>query len=872
MAIVVPGEGNPKARWAVVGEAPGEDEARQGRPFVGKTGREQDAHLLRGGLHRRDGWFTNTVFEFIHGNPSPTPERIAEWRPRLERELLRVRPRFIIAAGVHAARWFLGEDTHIEAVHGIPHAWTLGDYTTTVIPTYHPAAHFYDPDALAYIVYDYNRATDIIAGRADGTPVHDAYGTGDYWDLDSCPHYRRFFEHEFIGLDTEGVPGDEWSLQVTTEPGVGLVVRRESKRYGEFMAAFRKHLRRERPTLVIHNSLYDIEMVRGFGLNLLDYPIFDTMMAAYLLCIEPQSLKNLARRHCGMKMRDYSEVVGDIGKQKQMDYLDRVMTAEWPEVEPRIVHENDGSDRIYKPKNIGVIAQSIWLDVTSGKVNKEGEPTDPFKRWRDTDSVQRRMVEKVFGKMPVGTLADIPLRSAVYYSGRDPDAVIRLYPIMVRRLEEEGLTDLMKLKMGMLPAAAEIKMNGIMGEYAAFEELAAKVNGRMDKIVRQLSKQFYGGNPINPNSGDQVANLMRKRGLEGEKRSKKTKKMSTSKKSIEHLRFEDPAIELVEQWRELAKVRDSFAGPMLERWPDPPPPVLPITGDLKISRVTSGRFSMTAYRDRPSAPLLAIPQRTEIGREVRQCYVAEEGYVLGGWDLDQAEMRIMADESGDEVLCKIFNDGKIDVHSSTASKIFGVPYKQLEEDKSLRKKYRDPAKRAGFGVITGIQAQGLYDQMRMAGATGWDVDSTGKLIRDWFKVYPGVKDYMEWCKDLCRKNNGVIYDRWGMKRHLQGVFSEDKFVRWEAERQTHSHRIQGGAQGLLQNVMAWLYPRLLEYGDLVRWRLQVHDELILSIYDDEDLKKEIFDLMVHAMTKRGAKLKVPVKSSGSYAYRWGELK
>lgn len=868
--IIVPGDGNPRARWAVVGEAPGADEGRQRRPFVGKTGREQDEHLARGGLRRRDGWFTNTVLEYLPDNPAPTPERTAEWRPAVEAELLKVRPDYVIAAGTHAARWFLGEDTVIEAVHGMPHRFKLQDWECTVIPVYHPAAHFYNRDLLAHILWDYDRATGIITGRRPVPVVEDLFPDPVYEDLDDCADYRHHFESGVVSFDTEGVPGEEWSYQVSTLEGTGLVVRKESVRYREFCRAFRAHLRKARPVVVIHNALYDIEMARGFGLDLLTVPLFDTMMAAYLLCLEPQSLKNLARRHCGMRMTDYMDTVGDIGKRKQLAYLERILEEEWPLPEPRVIHENDGTDRVYKPQPIARRAEAILLDVYSEKRDKEGNLADPRKRWRKVDAEQRQMVEARLGRMPVGTLADIDLGVAVRYSARDADATIRLYPKMQSMLAEAGLTALMDLKMRMLPAAAEIKMNGMIGDRASFVRLSEEMNERMDRYVRKIARKYNSGRPINPASGPQIEKLMRREGLEGVKKTPKGR-VSTSKKSIEHLRFGNEAIELVQQWREHQKVRDSFADPVLENWPGDEPRVQ-IVGDLKISRVTSGRFSMTAYDDRPSAPLLAIPQRTEVGRTVRSCYVADEGYVLGSWDLDQAEMRMMADESGDEVLCKIFNDGVLDVHSDTASKIFGIPYKQLEEDKALRKKYRDPAKRAGFGVITGIQAQGLFDQMRMSGAEGWTLESVGDLIRDWFKTHPGVRPYLEWCKEECRRKGGVIRDRWEMPRHLPGVFSSDKFEKWEAERQTHSHRIQGGAQGHLQMVMAYLYPRLRKYGDLIRWRLQVHDELIIEVFDDEDLRREVDAMVINAMVTKGARLKVPIRSSGSYAHRWGDLK
>lgn len=878
---IVPGTGNPRARWMIVGEAPGFDEARDGIPFVGKTGQEQDKHLARNGLSRKTGWLTNLVKVYHEGNPEPNPEDVDQWGPELVREIRKIKPRIVYTAGSHATK-FLVSDAELDAVHGMPQRTTipdLQDLDMVVIPGYHPAAPFYAPDLLQFVVYDYARLAAAIKGTMSLEPAIDKFeGKERYADYDALtrPQFDEFLDSFSLGavsIDTEGVPGDEWSLQLSTTPGASVVIRRASSKFEYARRSIIRAIRRYRPVLVFHHALYDIEMLESMGFPILDLiasghtRLFDSMVAAYLMCIEPQGLKALARRWLGMKMADYDEVVGDVGREKQLAYLTEVMTRDWPAVEDRVEYENDGTARVYRPKHISKIAEAILCDVYSGKVTKEGL-TDPRKRWRKADPVQRKMVEKVLGRMPVGTLADIPLPRALWYAGRDSDATIRLYPEMRQALIDQNLHNLMDLKMRMLPAAVEISMTGFLGERARFETLSNQLFEKKNELAQEISHLYFDDRPFNPNSPDQVATLLRRQGVRGEKRTP-SGKMSTSKKSIEHLRFDNHAVDLVEQWREAEKLKSSFADPVLENWPEDQP-FARVKVDLKITRVTSGRFSGSIIPDAVSAPLLAIPVRSEGGKEVRNCYVAEPGYVLGSWDLDQAEMRIMADESGDPTLVKLFQEGKRDVHSDTAAKIFGYRYEDIENDKALRKKVRDPAKRAGFGVITGIQGAGLFDQLRMAGAEGWSVDKCEELIREWFRIYPGVREFLQWCKDECRKNGGIAYDRWGMPRYLPAVFSDDKPLRWEAERQTHSHRIQGGAQGMLQRSMGWVYPRLKAYGSAVRFILQIHDELILEIADG--LQDEVDPLMVEAMTQHGARLKIPVKSSGSFGNRWGELK
>lgn len=843
------------SRLMLVGEAPGQEEAARGRPFVGKTGKEQDAHLERNGFSRRDFYITNLRKTYIPGNPAPTPEEIAKWGPVLDEEIAHVQPKIIMAVGGHAVRYFLGESAHLEAIHGIPHQIRHANRDVVIVPGYHPAAHFYAPDLLQFIVYDYAR---LAAAARNEIPLHPptdqfpnpVYSDGDDRDL------VQYADCDKIALDTEGVPGDEWSFQVSGTEGTGVVVRKSNRRFKQALSAFRRLIKGK--TLVGHNLLYELEMFTSLGVDLFDPWLkirpFDTMMAAYLHCLEPQSLKNLARRHCGMVMKDYMDTVGQAGHDKQMAYLEQVwQDKSFPKPEARVEHNNDATWSVYTPQPVQRRAEAILIDVLTEKKDKDGKLADPYKRWKKVDVELKRLVEAKYGPMPIGTLADIPLAEAVYYSGRDPDATLRVANHLEPSLKGQNLKPLMAMKMAMYPAAAEMKLNGILASKKHFEWLQEEMLEQMDLRASKISRVYFGGRPFNPNSSDQVATLMRKRGLEGEKKTK-SGKVSTSKKSIEHLRFEDDSIELVEQWRERAKVKDSFAKPIIALFPENAD-YMRVSGDLKMTRVSSGRFSMA------DPNLMAIPVRSDLGLAVREGFIAEEGYVLGTWDLDQVEMRVMADESGDERLLKLFNDDKVDIHTDTASRIFHIPY-----DKVDKMDHRYPAKRAGFGIITGIQGPGLFDQLRMAGCQGWSVEKCDQLIRNWLALFPGVKRYMETCGNECARQGGVIYDRWGMPRYLPGILSDDKYERFEARRQSHSHKIQGGAQGLLQNAMGWIYPRLKVYGDTVRWILQIHDELIMEVA--VGLEQEVNAIMIEGLTKHGAQLQVPIKSKGSYGPNW----
>lgn len=870
--IVVPSYGSPNASVAIIGEAPGENEALQGRPFVGRAGAEQRRYLANEGFAVSSAWLANVNRTYRPGNPDPSPADIARWTPVLLNELTTNKPAFILPVGRFAVRWFLG-DVDLDAVHGIPHRsyrFTNGhipqSYCPVILPCYHPAAGFYDTDAMVLIKYDYERAVLAIRGKIDTTPPIDDVPC-DYIDVSGAELALIIATQrsriDAFGVDTEGIPTNTWSIQVSFDDGVGYVLRCARADFALGIRAIQSLVDDPRVTCALHNGMYDIEMCRIMGLDLFDATLFDSMYAAYIMRVQPQGLKPLAYRWTGMRMQSYDETVGPVGLEKQLDYIGRVLADSdryTAKPDPRIEYSNDGTTRLYTPQSVVRRAEAILVDYYSGKVDKDGNRCDPHKRWRQVDRELREEVEAVLGPMPIGTLADIALPKAIAYAGRDPDATLRLRRRLVPELARQGLTQLMADGMSVLPVFEQMQSSGMPASRPYFERLQSRMWEEMCRLQTRISHRYFQGRPFNPASSDQVATLMRRRGLVGEKRSKKTGKMSTAKKSIEHLRYSDDAMSDVIVWREHQKVRDAFCTPVLERIPRDVD-TFPVRCSIKTTRVTSRRISAS------DPNLTAIPVRNELGKDVRDGYIAPDGELFGNWDLSQAEMRVMAGLSKDPLLLKMFLE-KRDPHAETASRIFGIPLADVDE-----MKHRYPSKRAGFGVITNIAGPGLLDQLRMFGCTGWDEDSCTRLIAEWLKVYKGVAVFLEDCKREVRAK-GVVYDYWGMPRHLPGVWSDDRKVQGEAERAASSHLIQGGAQGMLQRSMAYLKPyiRALQLaGANVSFVLQIHDSLILRF--DEDLWDTLNPLVMEALIDHHTmKLGVPMDAKGAKAKSWGKLK
>lgn len=857
----------------VVGERPGIEEARSGVPFVGPSGEEQDRYLMMQGVQRNRIYITNLVKTFTGGN-NPTDKEIAEHESELIRELGRVRPRFVLSVGAHSTRWFLG-DVDMETVHGLPQrSEREGLKGIVIVPCYHPAYGLRDPEAKSLVYYDYQQAGLIINGKISSQPVEDSFPRPHYID-GGVQEIREVLRDgpEEIAEDTEGHRGSEWGFSLSKEPGVGYVFRRA---HPEFLAVARiYHSYRQSASVlsILHNSMWDIEIERNLGMGA-PVRIYDTMVAAFFLRLEPQALKTLARRHCGMEMREYEEVIGEAAFEKQLTYILEVGAETWGKPAQQLIVENDGQQRVYTPQGLNQRIERILADYGTDST------TDFDKRWKAIDKEVRRAAEERFGPLPQATLNDIPLEEAIRYSGRDPDATLRVYQKLRPKIREMGLADRLQLDLDIIPIFEEMQSTGIPASRSYFEKLRDEMTEKMD-VIRGRIEDRHGIEHFNPMSQPQVSKLVTSMGLKGAKKTKKGG-ISTSKKSMEHLRSQNDTMSDIFDWREHEKVRDSFAEPILEYIPAGVE-YHPVRCTIKITRVAQDRISAS------DPNLTAMPVASDLGRRVRDGFLIPDGdptvFLTG--DMSQIEMRVMADLSKDKVMCQLFRDGR-DIHKETAAKIFSLPLDKI--DKML---HRNPTKRAGFGVITGIQGQGLYDQLRMMGVNIDDfcrtmgiqpdkysgkytsakaVAACNALIEEWFKVYPGCRGFLKNCGGRAYKD-GFVRERGGFIRYLPGVWSKDEYVSAEARRQSHSHIISGTAQSMLREAMRWMKPQvesLRRELDLpINWLMQIHDEVLFRVH--EDIAPVVQDMLYEALTQHAGGLSIPIEASTAIAKSWGSL-
>lgn len=897
----VPPFGPSPSRWMIIGEAPGREEGLRRRPFVGKAGLLQQSLLQRNGFLQSSCRLANVYPIYRQGNPDPSPHEIEEYTHSLVDEINTTNPSVIIAVGRFAIRWFLGDSADLEEVHGVPHK-TGRSYSFAssrispdiiIVPVHHPASTFYGEEEektrkRRVVDYDYRQAVDVIKriqkGETVSCPFDHCEGQEDYRDVTGhelssllSDPYTGLTPDSILGIDTEETP----SIQVSWHDGTGYVLRACQSDFSYGISELQRIIDTYNPEIVTHDAdtpsgcLYDIRECRKLGLELRYAKWFNTMYNLYLYRGEPKGLKPAAYRFCGVRLTPYQDMIGEIGRGKQIEYLESVLSHKdnIPIPEKRLIEEGDGTTHFYKPTPIWRSVEKLLDNVYSDKLDKNGNLIDPYEKWYEIGKQKkvgrelRKPVEQILGKMPRATLNDIPLAKATRYAAADADVTRRLSYRCKERNARMGLTRTMTWAMAALPMFEEIQSNGMPAERGKLEDLSSLMSSVMDEKRLSLSVSYFDGLPFNPKSTDQVAVLLEKRGLTPAKRTK-TGAPSTAKKSIEHLRHKDPAIGLVFDYREHQHIRDSFCRPLLETFPEGVDRH-DVICNLNVAKTETGRPSS----EDPN--LLNIPVRTEIGRMIRACFTVEPGQLLVAADLSQIELRALAHDSGSPFMIRAFLLGK-DIHSETATAVFGVkpPGKNAtpEEESKWEFGYRRPAKTTNFGIVYGQQKYGLHDQFRMYGLDNYSMDDTERLRAEVYRVL-GIDDYVKRRVSEARRT-GTVTDISGMSHYIPNLFAEEDKVRAEAERQVISYHIQSMAQRMIQNSMGDLAPKIWKLqraGIDVKPRLQVYDELIFTC--QEDMAGVVGDMMVDSMENHcGVKLKVPVKAKVHIGTDWSMLK
>lgn len=799
----------------------------------------------------------------------------------------------------------------------------------TLVGVYHPAFGLHSPDKQNDITEDWKVIAGVVRGDRPPHHIKDRYPNPRYVELrDGDGHINILAQQSavpyHIAIDTEGSRANPWGLSFSVSEGSGYVVRVDQH---ETLMEVAEAVRQSHVTTILHGALHDLPVLAVMGVRPANFVC--TMQMAYSLCLHPHALKPLSYRLCGIReVQSYEDVVGPAGHRLAMEYLRRVLEHEcltcrgggevvtrtkkgvkkgvgtakcpecggdgttWPRPETVVVWEN-GQPKPYTPMSIGRRVRKIITDVESGK------DTDPRDR---CDEEIMKVVGPVLGPMPEPTLDHIPLETAVVYAAGDSDKTLRIFKPLKKECDDAGLWPVLEMDHAIIPMCVRMMDVGMGVDVPYFHQLTKTYRSEMREIENEIKDMV--GKYVNPSSSKQVAALLFKDlGLPVIKLTKSKEGESTDDKVLETLkvRTNHPVIDHLIRYRELHKLVGTYTTTIPEK----------VGRDgrvhtrIRTTRTTSGRLS--AF----DPNLMNIPVRSDSGRQIRDGFVVLRTLIdthgvkeaerlfptlvnwydavmgtrytsMGSWDLDQIEMRILAHESRDRRLVQLFNDGyecrvyKLegkckchDIHLLTASLIYRKPIDQITSDE------RTLSKNVGFGIMYGLTARGLRDQMAVRGQN-WTEEECQAMIDAYLEdAYPGVKEYMDRQSGFALAN-GYVVDMFGRRRYVRAVHSVSKPVSSEALRQSGNHGIQSGAQGVIKLAMRRLWentlPVLWSRGYKVEPLMQIHDSLEMEF--ELGLEDLLNPLITRVFREVGEEigLRVPIGGKGAWAGRWSELK
>jgi len=832
------GDGDPSSPYWLVGEAPGEQEDRERRPFVGKSGVElNDNYLLRNGLERSLFYVTNLVKCRPPKNRDPRPEEIAVCRQHLDREMQEYRPAVIGTLGRFASTEILGRKVDMTMYHGVP--LHLGN-GSTVVPIYHPALGLHSTSMMIHITNDFQALSAVIRGSLKPEDYIDPIPNTNYEEYPAPP---STFDFRVMGVDTESVDGKIWSIQFSVKAGESIFIPAGRS---DGVSWLRDKVKNPDILVVLHNAQHDLPMLAQVGIIPARWT--DTMLMANLLGDLPKGLKALAFRLAHMTMHSYSEMVDPITTERAIQYLARVMQFKWPKP-PKIQTIDEGEYRWKQPWSAHTMAKSILNSVAAGTCD------DPYKRWHEYPS--RGLIEGVVGKLVAATIADVDPKTAIYYACRDADATLRVYHHLNPRIQAANQLSVLDRDCRVVPMVADMERCGMAVDQPHFMQLGDEYEKRKWGVVEKIEALV--GYKVNPGSSDQVADLLFKRlGLKPKWRTKDGAD-STNAAVLEVLEGSHPVVPLIMEYRELDKMRGTFVEGVLDncqRWADGR-----CRTHLLMIRASTGRFAAKGPN------LLAFPQedRSTEGKALRDGFVAGPGRVFVSGDYSQIELRVLAHVSQEPTMIEVFRSGG-DIHQEMAAQIYKIPADLVNSEQ------RNAVKKVNFGIPYGITEAGLY---KFLGPQGWSKKACERLINDWFSRFSAVAGFMDRTRIFARRHR-YVEDMFGRRRLIPEVLSAHQFVREAGLRQAGNQPIQTGANSILKEAMAQLVPiykQLQREGHYIWPLLPIHDDLLWEM--DRSIVTWaiplIKSIMEGCLDTIGMPFSVPIVVDFKVGERWGSM-
>lgn len=387
-------------------------------------------------------------------------------------------------------------------------------------------------------------------------------------------------------------------------------------------------------------------------------------------------------------------------------------------------------------------------------------------------------------------------------------ATLRLAPLLRTRVAERGLDPLYRtIELPLTEVLAAMEDAGVRIDTYRMGEITARLADRVEELEARAHE--LAGEEFLLGSTQQVARILFEK-LELTAGRKGKTGYSTDTRVLRSIRDEHEIVAVIEEWREYSKLLNTYLGPL---------PGLISQSDARLHTTFNQHVASTGRLSTTSPNLQAIPIRTELGREIRSAFVAEPGTRLLSADYSQVELRILAHVSGEPKLREAFAQGE-DIHAATAAEVLG------KERATLTKDERNVAKMVNFGIIYGISAFGLSENLDIPR------EEAQEYIDAYLARFPHVQDFIQRTVEQAERD-GYATTLFGRRRPVPELKARNRQTRGFGERLAVNFVMQGTAADIIKAAMVAIHRRLREEGRGARLVLQVHDELLLEVPEVE---------------------------------------
>jgi DNA polymerase I len=446
-------------------------------------------------------------------------------------------------------------------------------------------------------------------------------------------------------------------------------------------------------------------------------------------------------------------------------------------------------------------------------------------------------------------LADVALRRFnLKLSGTLPEAADitgRLATALRREVEDMSLLKLYEdIDLPLVPVLARMEHAGVKIDRAALAEMSSRLELEIDTKAREIYQRA--GSEFNISSPKQLGDvLFNKLNLPKPVKYGKGKTISTAVDVLEGLAEEHDVPRLVLEYRQLTKLKSTYVDAL---------PALLNRASGRLHTTFGQTGTATGRLSSANPNLQNIPIRTELGREIRAAFTAEPGHVLLAADYSQIELRLLAHFSKDPLLVEAYRRGD-DIHTLTASQVFGVPPLMVTPD------HRRQAKVVNFGIVYGLSAFGLSQNLGIAPS------EAKQFINAYFEKYSGVRAFIDRTLEEARRE-GKVETLFGRARPIPDINSKNANLRGFAERTAVNTPLQGTAADLIKIAMIRIDKALRERGLKSRMTLQVHDELVFEVPESEI---EVMRPLVRDQMEKVHALTVPLLVEIGVGMNWRDL-